>query len=131
MCRSSLPEISPFTCRLAPNRAVEPDGVVLSGRMASVLMAIPSVFAEAGLATGAAVSGGFAVVGCCVSGFFSPHILPLHGQRHLLLKLVGVFDRGGAKCGAKRNQKHSSRLPRNPRKQQHRWPSRLRQKRRE
>ena len=28
MCRSSLPEISPFTCKLAPSRAVEPGGVV-------------------------------------------------------------------------------------------------------
>jgi hypothetical protein len=49
--------------------------VELSGRMASVLMAIPSVFAEAGFATGAGVSGALAVVGCGVSGFLSPHIL--------------------------------------------------------
>jgi len=44
--------------------------------MASVLIAIPSVFAEAGFATGAGVSGGFAVVGCSVSGFLLPHIWP-------------------------------------------------------
>jgi len=40
-----------------------------------VLMAIPSVLAEAGFATGAGVSGAFAVVGCGVSGFLSPHIM--------------------------------------------------------
>src|ERR1700688_4785591 len=71
-------------CKLAPSRAVEPDGVELSGRMASVLMAIPSVLAEAGFATGAGGSGAFAVVGCGVSAFLSPHIFPsLLGQRHL------------------------------------------------
>src|ERR1700730_18571903 len=75
MCKSSFPEISPLICKLAPSRAVEPDGVVLIGRMASVLIAIPSVFAEAGFATGAGISGGFAVVGCCVSGFLLLHIL--------------------------------------------------------
>jgi hypothetical protein len=74
MCKSSLPEISPLICKLAPSRAVEPDGVVLIGRMASVLIAIPSVFAEAGFATGTGVSGGFAVVGCSVSGLLLPHI---------------------------------------------------------
>ena len=31
--RSSLPEISPFTCKLVPRRAVEPDGIVFSGPM--------------------------------------------------------------------------------------------------
>jgi len=61
-------------CKLAPSRAVDPDGVELSGRMASVLMAIPSVFAEAGFATGAGGSGAFAVVGCGVSGFLLLHI---------------------------------------------------------
>ena|SRR6266436_1481756 len=75
MCKSSFPEISPLICKLAPSRAVEPDGVVLIGRMASVLIAIPSVFAEAGFATGAGVSGGFAVVGCSVSGFLLLHIV--------------------------------------------------------
>jgi len=38
-------------------------------------MAIPSVLAEAGFATGAGGSGAFAVVGCGVSGFLSPHII--------------------------------------------------------
>jgi hypothetical protein len=42
--------------------------------MASVLMAIPSVLAEAGFATGAGDSGAFAVVGCDVSGFLLPHM---------------------------------------------------------
>jgi hypothetical protein len=37
-------------------------------------MAIPSVLAEAGCATGAGGSGAFAVVGCGVSGFLFPHI---------------------------------------------------------
>src|ERR1019366_2811759 len=83
MCRSSFPEISPFTCKLAPSRAVEPDGVVLSGRMASVLMAVPSIFAEADFATGAGISGALAVVGCGISGFLFSHILILCGERHL------------------------------------------------
>jgi len=38
-------------------------------------MAIPSVLAEAGFATGAGGSGALAVVGCGVSGFLSPHII--------------------------------------------------------
>jgi hypothetical protein len=37
--------------------------------MASVLMAVPSVFAEACFATGAGRSGSCAVVGCGDSGF--------------------------------------------------------------
>jgi hypothetical protein len=37
-------------------------------------MGIPSVFAEAGFATGAGGSGAFAVVGCGVSGFLFAHI---------------------------------------------------------
>jgi len=37
-------------------------------------MVNPSVVAEAGFATGAGVAGAFAVVGCGVSGFLSPHI---------------------------------------------------------
>jgi len=57
--------------------------------MASVLIAIPSVFAEAGLATGAGVSGGFAVIGCSVSGFLLPHIYwPSTVKRTFLRKLV-------------------------------------------
>jgi hypothetical protein len=64
-------------CKLAPSRAVVPDGVELSGRMASVLMAIPSVLAEAGFATGADGSGAFAVVGCGVSEFLFPHMIVL------------------------------------------------------
>jgi hypothetical protein len=51
-------------------------------------MAIPSVFAEAGFATGAGGAGALAVVGCGVSGFLSPHIFVLLGQRHLKLKPV-------------------------------------------
>src|ERR1700726_2264987 len=69
MCRSSFPEISPLICKLAPSRAVEPDGVELSGRMASVLMAFSSVLADAGFATGAGGSGAVAVVGWGISGF--------------------------------------------------------------
>jgi hypothetical protein len=47
--------------------------------MASVLMDIPSVLAEAGFATGAGGAGAFAVVGCgisdcSVSSFLFPHI---------------------------------------------------------
>jgi len=46
-----------------------------------VLMFIASVVAESGFATGAGVSGAFAVVGCGVSGFLFPHILVLHGHK--------------------------------------------------
>jgi len=52
------PEISPFTCRLAPNRRLNRTAWCSAAHGISV-MAIPSVFAEAGLATAAAVSGGF------------------------------------------------------------------------
>src|SRR6266404_1381667 len=45
--------------------------------------------------------------------------------------LVSLTVEGQKRCGATKNQKQSSRLPRNPRKHQHRWQSRLRQKRRE
>src|SRR5215469_4524974 len=93
MCRSSFPEISPLMCKLAPSRAVEPDGVAPSGRMASVLMAIPSVFAEAGCATGAGGSGAFAVVGCGVSGFFFSHIR-CGPPRSGTLAIGLVHDRG-------------------------------------
>src|ERR1019366_2960029 len=92
MCRSSFPEISPFTCKLAPSRAVEPDGVVFSGRMASVLMAVPSVFTEAGFATGAGFSGTFAVAGCGVSFPLFPHILALLG--HINSPVERGVDRG-------------------------------------
>jgi hypothetical protein len=40
-------------------------------------MAIPSIWAEAGFATGAGGSGAFAVVGCGDSGFLFPHIVYL------------------------------------------------------
>src|ERR1700732_778545 len=99
MCRSSFPEISPFMCKLAPSRAVEPDGVELSGRMASVLMAIPSVFAEAGFATGAGGSGALAVVGCGVSDFLSPHIVFLPPRSSTPAKLRAQ-DRGAKHCSS-------------------------------
>src|ERR1700689_5827661 len=97
MCRSSFPEISPFTCKLAPSRAVGPDGVELSGRMASVLMAIPSILAEAGFATGAGVSGAFAVVGCGLSGFLFPHII-LWPPRSETSEKQMMQDRGVKHC---------------------------------
>src|SRR6202140_3710164 len=84
-------------CKLGPSRAVEPDGVELSGRMASVLMAIPSVLAEAGFATGAGGSGAFAVVGCGVSGFLFPHIMCWPPRSETPTKLP-VQDRGAKHC---------------------------------
>src|ERR1700731_1914675 len=86
-------------CKLAPSRAVEPDGVELSGRMASVLMAIPSVLAEAGFATGAGGSGAFAVVGCGVSdsGFLFPHISFWPPRSETPTKIL-VQDRGVKHC---------------------------------
>ena len=42
--RSSLPEISPFTCRLDPSRAVAPAGVITS----LFILVVPSQDAEAG-----------------------------------------------------------------------------------
>jgi hypothetical protein len=80
-------------CKLAPSRAVVPDGVELSGRKASVLIAVPSVFAEAGFATGAGISGAFAVVGCGVSGFLFPHIAFWPPRSESPTKLL-VLDRG-------------------------------------
>src|SRR5580700_1400594 len=99
MCRSSFPDISPLICKLAPSRAVEPDGVELSGRMASVLMGIPSVLAEAGFATGAGGSGAFAVVGCGVSGFLSPHIIYWPSSVRDTNK-TAVYDRGARQCSS-------------------------------
>src|SRR2546426_4875253 len=73
-CRSPLPEISPFTCRLAFNRAVARSEVVLGERMGLVLMAVssrgggngPRVFVPRGVGTPR-------VVGL---SFFSRHISP-------------------------------------------------------
>jgi hypothetical protein len=63
-------------------------------------MGIPSVFAEAGFATGAGGAGALAVVGCGVSGFLSPHIFVLLGHGHLKLKPVQY--RGANYCIALR-----------------------------
>src|SRR5271165_5868836 len=80
--RSSLPEISPFTCRLGPSRAVARSAVAPNGLIASVLIAVvPSkVAAEA-------FGGGFigkffgsGRAGRGVSGFLLPHIGPPKGQ---------------------------------------------------
>src|SRR3989441_3406639 len=79
--RSSLPEISPFTCRLAPRRAVARSAVAPNGRIASVLIAgLSSQVAEAGF-DGLFVAK-FLYSGCpaCgASGFLLPHIVPPKG----------------------------------------------------
>jgi hypothetical protein len=58
--------------------------------MASVLIGIPSVFAEAGFATGAGGSGAFAVVGCGVSGFLFAHIDVLASSVRDTCKISGA-----------------------------------------
>src|SRR5208283_1579332 len=82
--RSSLPEISPFTCRLGPSRAVARSGVAPNGRIASVLIAVvPSQVAATGL--GGGFTGKFLDSGCAacgVSGFLFPHIGPPKGTTH-------------------------------------------------
>src|SRR5580765_3959687 len=93
-CKSSLPEISPLTCRLAPNRA-EPPGVVGKGRIASVLMVLPSTDGATGL-TGL-VSGPFDGPGtdasaASPSAFLFPHIGP---PRSAFLANNARLDRGG------------------------------------
>src|SRR2546422_7533697 len=75
-CRSPLPEISPFTCRLAFNRAVARSEVVLGERMGLVLMAVPSTgggrgpvfFVPRGVGTPRVVG---------LSFFWGPHSPPL------------------------------------------------------
>src|SRR6516164_5435431 len=83
MTKSSLPEISPLTCRLGPKRAVERSAVAPIGRIASVLIAVvPSQVAAAGLG-GGLFTGKFLISGCAgcgVSGFLFPHIGPPKGQ---------------------------------------------------
>src|SRR5579872_1653986 len=82
MTRSSLPEISPLTCKLAPSRAVARSAVAPSGRIASVLIAlVPSQVAGAGF--GGCFAGRFRISGCAAggpSGFLLPHIGPPKGQ---------------------------------------------------
>src|SRR5712664_235480 len=76
--RSSLPEISPFTCRLAPSRAVARSAVAPNGRIASVLIAGLSSQA-AGAGFGDLFVCNFFTSGCpaCgASGFLLPHIGP-------------------------------------------------------
>src|SRR5205823_11331978 len=77
--RSSLPVISPLTCRLDPSRAVARSPVAPSGRMASVLIAVvPSQVAGADFGNGfvAKFFGSGCAIGC-VSGFLTfPHIEP-------------------------------------------------------
>src|SRR5580704_285028 len=100
MARSSLPVISPFTCRLAPRRAVPVvDGYVLS--KGAIVFASPEnedvdgVTATAGL--GCCGTGGLAGA----SGFLSPHIDPPWAQ---ICKFFTIdADRG-----------YQSMLPRKP-----------------
>src|SRR5271167_1184251 len=86
--RSSLPEISPFTCRLGPSRAVARSAVAPNGLIASVLIAVvPSQVAAEGFGGGlfekflTSFTSGCA--GCGVSGFLLlPHIGPPQGTAH-------------------------------------------------
>src|ERR1039458_7156428 len=75
--RSSCPVISPFTCRLGPNRARALLEEVTDGRSASVLIFVAYMVAGAvvgGVARlGSGIAGG-ADCSCC-SGFF-PHMGP-------------------------------------------------------
>src|ERR1700739_194307 len=82
--KSSLPEISPFTCRLGPSRAVDRSAVAPKGRIASVLIAVvPSQVAAAGF--GGGLTGKFLNSRCAdngVSGFLLPHIGPPSGTAY-------------------------------------------------
>src|SRR5438445_640958 len=95
-CWSSLPDISPSICRLAPRRAVDPAGAAATGRAASVLMTLPSTVAEVGLVefvSGAFDGAGTAAGGESGSAFLFPHIGPprsFHGWP----EGSGVLDRG-------------------------------------
>src|SRR5207245_287548 len=87
--RAASQDSSPFTCRLAPNRAVPRSVVAVSGRIASVLIAFPSQDAGAGfggLVARGLVPGGLEILGCGPSGFLFPHMAPLldktTGQRY-------------------------------------------------
>src|ERR1700680_2005511 len=78
--RSSLPEISPLTCKLEPSRAPVPvrSPVFPSGRIASVpvaMLVVPSQAAGAGF--GGSLKLNFL---SCVSGFLLLHIDPPKGQ---------------------------------------------------
>src|SRR5438309_5947513 len=77
-CRSPLPEISPFTCRLAFNRAVARSEVVLGERMGLVLMAVPSRGVESGPVV--FVPGGVETPGVVGSSFFRRHMSPSWDQ---------------------------------------------------
>src|SRR2546426_4626749 len=79
-CRSPLPEISPFTCRLAFNRAVARSEVVLGERMGLVLMAVPSKGGGSGAAV--FVSGGGGNPGVVGSSFFMRHLSPSLDQHN-------------------------------------------------
>src|ERR1700686_393157 len=84
--RSSLPEISPLTCRLEPSRAPVPvrSPVFPSGRIASVpvaMLVVPSQAALAGF--GGSLKLNFLGAGseaCGVSGLLLLHIDPPKGQ---------------------------------------------------
>src|ERR1700675_802398 len=84
--RSSLPEISPLTCRLEPSRAPVPvrSPVFPSGRIASVPVAmfvVPSKVALAGFGGSLKLNFlGSGSAACGVSGFLLLHIDPPKGQ---------------------------------------------------
>src|SRR5207245_11479511 len=77
-CRSPLPEISPFTCRLAFNRAVARSEAVLSERLGSVLMAVPSRGADSGPLV--LRRGGREAPGLAGSSFFGRQMHPYEAQ---------------------------------------------------
>jgi hypothetical protein len=67
--------------------------------MASVLMTVPSVFAEAGFATGTGGSGSFAVVGCGDSGFLF-HIIFFLASPVRDTYEIAVLDRDAKHCSS-------------------------------
>src|SRR5271169_6997910 len=80
--RSSFPEISPFTCRLGPSRAVARSAVAPNGLIASVLIAVaPSQVAAEVFGGGfIRIFFGSGCAACGVSGFLLLHIGPPTGQ---------------------------------------------------
>ena len=74
ICKSSFPEISPFTCRLAPSRAPARSDKVVRGRTGSILVRVS--FQDDGTGFDGLVPGGLETAGCVARTSLSPHMIP-------------------------------------------------------
>src|SRR5712692_9022525 len=98
--RSSVPKISPFTCRLDPTHPVAQSVVAFNGRIASVFFFSVGKF----LGSGAAARG--------VSGFFLLHIGPPWGQHPPPRGFPPGVRQTRSPALARRNSLRDSALPR-------------------